>query len=95
MDYSYIDNKNNENLLIPQKQSGLYGGNDESFLTKLWGSRCKLPAIQPDAAEYCKYFYVKNQIPSYQTRPGNNEPKSDFVKDYDDKKYNLSCMFSN
>ena len=62
MDYSYLDYNKNDILLLPQKQAGLYGGDNETFLKKEWGSRCKLPAIPPDAAEYCKYFYIKNQI---------------------------------
>jgi len=88
MNFSYLD-KTDIDISLSQNNAGLYTGND-IFLNKPWGPRAKLPHIIPDAAEYCKYFYAKTHIPSYQTRPGNNELHSDLIKEYNNNTY-LSC----
>lgn len=92
MDFSYLDYKLNEQY-IPNEQynSGLYVG-DETWLKKPWGSRSVMHHIPPDAAEYCKYFYAKEHIPSYQTRPGNNTIDSQLLISYSNKNYHLNCI---
>ena len=92
MDFSYLDYKLNENnIKTEQFNSGLYVG-DESWLKKPWGSRSIMPHIPPDAAEYCKYFYAKEHIPSYQTRPGNNTIDSNILNKYNNIYYHLNCL---
>lgn len=88
IEYSYVDNTNI--LLEPQKNAGLYSGDDDSFLYKEWGGR-HLYYTPPNASDYCSHFYAKNHIPSLQTRPGNNSVESKFIKN-DDDNYTVSCL---
>lgn len=89
IEYSYIED--DEVILEPQKNAGLYGGNDDSFLYKEWGGRHLINYTPPNSSDYCSHFYAKNHIPSLQTRPGNNSVESKFVK-HNDENYNISCL---
>ena len=90
LEYSYIDYEFNQPTPPPMKNAGLYT-DDITFSKKPWGNDYTQPRVEPDAASYASQFYAKNHIPSYQTRPGNNTVKSNYVQSYKNPNLNLSC----
>jgi len=90
LEYSYIEYEFNQPTPPPMKNAGLYT-DDITFSKKPWGNDYTQPRVEPDAASYAAQFYAKNHIPSYQTRPGNNTVKSNYVQSYKNPNLNLSC----
>ena len=90
--YSFLDPKENVGIPTPQKNAGLYGGEDTPHKHSKWGAAdYSEPHLQPDAVAYSERFYegAKHHIPT-SIRPGNNSMTTNPYSIYSDK-YNSMC----
>ncbi len=90
--YSYLDPKQNVGIPMPQKNAGLYGGEQTLHRHSKWGAAdYSEERVEPDAVAYSAHFYegAQNHIPTA-NRPGNNTIlKNPFT--IHDEKFNSLC----
>lgn len=94
--YSFLNPSENVGIPTPQKNAGLYSGENTPHRHSKWGAAdYSEPHLTPDAVEYSSRFYegAKNHIPTT-IRPGNNtmlkNPYSVYNEQYNSLCYGLS-----
>lgn len=90
--YSFLDASENVGIPVPQKNAGLYSGEEVPHKHPRYGGNdYSEPRVQPDAIAYSQKFYegAKNHIPTA-VRLGNNTMINNPYNVYDDK-YNSLC----